>query len=295
MDATDLKFFEHVAQLGGMGRAAAQLNTVQSNVTLRIRALERGLGVALFNRSARGVSLTPAGQRLLPYAVRINRLIEEAEAATRDDGVPRGRLVVDALETTAALRLTPVLARFVECHPDVDLTLRTGTTRELVADVLEHRVEGAFVSGPADHPDLVQRRVFRERLAVLTAPWVTSLDDCLARRDLRMVVLRAGCSYRLVLEAWLARRGHGGVRVLEFGTLEAVVGCVAAGLGVTLLPQALMGTAWKAGRVALHALPAETAEVDTLFVRRRDGIASSALKAFLALAQPDERDRQAAD
>ncbi|MBV8409950.1 MAG: LysR family transcriptional regulator, partial [Alphaproteobacteria bacterium] len=57
MDVSDLKFFEHVVDAGGMGRAAETLNTVQSNVTMRIRALERELGVALFHRSARGVSL----------------------------------------------------------------------------------------------------------------------------------------------------------------------------------------------------------------------------------------------
>jgi len=68
MDATDLKTFEAVARLGGMNRAAAELNTVQSNVTTRIRALEEELGTPLFQRHSRGVVLTDAGRRLLPYA-----------------------------------------------------------------------------------------------------------------------------------------------------------------------------------------------------------------------------------
>jgi DNA-binding transcriptional LysR family regulator len=295
MDASDLKFFEHVVEAGGMSRAADKLNTVQSNVTMRIRALERELGVSLFRRSARGVSLTEAGERLLPFALRINRLMEEAKTATRDDGVPKGRLTIGTLETTAALRLTPFLSEFVATYPAVDLTLRTGTTRELVADVLEHRVEGAFVCGPVDHPDLVQRKMFSEELVLLTSVGVRSLDDYLASSDLRIVVLRAGCSYRLILEAWLTRNGRGGVRLLEFGTLEAIVSCVEAGLGLSLLPRSLIGPVWQAGRVAVHRLPAAEAHVETIFIRRRDSLCSSALKEFLARARPEAFRRQAAE
>ena len=70
MDASDLRIFEAVARHGGMNRAAEKLNTVQSNVTTRIQNLEEELGVPLFKRHSRGAALTPAGQRLLPYAQR---------------------------------------------------------------------------------------------------------------------------------------------------------------------------------------------------------------------------------
>jgi DNA-binding transcriptional LysR family regulator len=286
MDATDLKFFEEVAQAGGMSRAARKLNTVQSNVTRRIRALESELNVALFNRTGRGVSLTPAGEQLLPFATRVARLIDEAARAIGDDGQPKGSLVIGSLETTAALRLTPCLSQFVAEFPEVDFSLKTGTSRELVEDVLEHRVEGAFVCGPVHHPDLLQRKMFQERLVVLTARREASLSAYLRKNDLRMVVLRAGCSYRLILESWLAHRGIVGVRILEFGTLEAIIGCVEAGLGMTLLPEALVGPVWRDERVAVHPLPNDYGQVDTLFIRRRDSFQSSALKSFLALAGP---------
>ena len=200
MDAADLKFFEEVAQSGGMSRAAKKLNTVQSNVTRRIRTLESELNVSLFNRTGRGVSLTPAGEQLLPFAIRVARLIDEAARAISDDGRPKGSLVVGSLETTAALRLTPFLSQFVADFPEVDFSLKTGTSRELVEDVLEHRLEGAFVCGPVHHPDLLQRKMYQERLVLLTARRETSLSAYLRKNDLRMVVLRAGCSYRLILE-----------------------------------------------------------------------------------------------
>src|SRR3954451_5738417 len=99
MDAADLKLFEAVARLGGMNRAATELNTVQSNVTARIQALEADIGGALFHRPSRGVSLTPAGSRLLPYADRVARLLADAQHAARDDGHPRGLLTIGSLET----------------------------------------------------------------------------------------------------------------------------------------------------------------------------------------------------
>jgi DNA-binding transcriptional LysR family regulator len=288
MDAGDLRVFEAVARLGGMNRAAAELHTVQSNVTARIKALEADIGCTLFDRHRSGVSLTGAGQRLLPYADRAARLLADARRAARDDGAPRGLLTVGSLETTAALRLTPLLAGYAAAYPEVDLVLRTGTTRELIGEVLEGRIEGAFVCGPMAHPELLGETMFEEELTMLAAPGVSSLDEALGGGStgggVRVVVLRAGCSYRQRLEAMLERRGVTVRRQLEFGTLEAIFGCVAAGLGITLLPRALIGPVWAAGRVSIHPLPPADARVETVFIRRRDGFSSSALQAFLASA-----------
>ncbi|HJS86753.1 MAG TPA: LysR family transcriptional regulator [Acetobacteraceae bacterium] len=286
MDATDLKMFAAVARLGGMGRAAAELNTVQSNVTAHVRRLEAELGTALFVRHARGVELTPAGRRLLPYAHRVARLLVDAGRAARDDGTPQGPLIIGSLETTAALRLTDALTTFAAAFPLVDLTLRTGTTCELIDLVLDHQIEGAFVCGPVAHPETESQTVFREELVLLTAPQVGSLGALAEQGNARIVVLRSGCSYRQRLEVVLARHGIPSPRVLEFGTLEAIFGCVAAGLGVTMLPRALVGPVWREGRVTMHTLPAEEACVETVFVRRRDGHFSSALAAFLDAAWP---------
>jgi DNA-binding transcriptional LysR family regulator len=295
MDAADLRIFEAVARLGGMGRAAEALHTVQSNVTARIRLLEEALGTKLFRRHPRGVELTAAGRRLLPYAQRVARLLEDARRAALDDGTPQGMLVLGALETSAALRLSRPLAAYVAAYPDVDLTLRTGTTCELIEQVLADRVEGAFVCGPVVHPDLHTTPIFTEELALLTAPSVGSLDALAARGDVRIVVLRAGCSYRQRLEELLARRGIAAPRVLEFGTVEALFGCVAANLGVTLLPRALVGPVCEEGRVAVHTLPPADALVETVLVRRRDAHLSSALAAFLAMLRPATSVRLAAE
>ncbi|PIW26507.1 MAG: LysR family transcriptional regulator [Rhodospirillales bacterium CG15_BIG_FIL_POST_REV_8_21_14_020_66_15] len=281
MEFSDLRLFETVARTGAMNRAAVELNTVQSNVTARVRVLEEGLGTALFERHSRGVRLTPAGERLLPFAKAAARLIDDARRAVADDGVPRGELVIGSLETTAAMHLSPVLTGFARSHPSVDLAIRTGTTAELTEDVLENRVEGAFVCGPLDHPDILAETAFHEDLVAVTAPGVEDLRALARNGEVKIVVLRVGCSYRRKLEEVLAARGVTGLRTLEFGTIETILGCVAAGVGVTLLPRGIARELAERGRVRLHALPAREGRVTTLFIRRRDGYRSPAMAAFM--------------
>ena len=285
MDVSDLRIFEAVARLGGINRAAADLNTVQSNVTTRLRLLEEELGARLFDRGRRGVALTAAGRRLLPYAYKVRDEMENARRAVVDDGAPRGPLTIGALETTAAMRLSPILADYVAAWPDVDLTLRAGATADLIQAVLLRELEGAFVCGPVRHPELVEETIFCEEMVVIAPPSSRRLDAQLVRPDLRIVVMRAGCSYRQRLEDILARRGVAGLRLLEFGSLEAIFGCVAAGLGVSLLPRGLIGSVRQSGRVSVHALPASELQVETMFIRRRDSYQSSALAAFLQLVR----------
>ncbi len=285
MNDWDLRIFETVARLGGIGRAAVELNTVQSNVTTRMRHLEEELGVPLLDRHSRGVMLTAAGQRLQPYAAQILDLLDDARRAARDDGVPKGPLALGTLETTAALRLPSVLAAFAQAHPAVDLSLTTGTTSGLTEAVLARHLDGAFVVGPIDHPDLVGVTVFHETLVLVTSPSIKTAAHLNDLSDLKIVVFRAGCSYRQTLEAWLAKRGIVGLRILEFGSLDAIIGCVGAGIGVTLLPKGTVEPALRAGLVAIHALPSSDASAETMFIRRAGSFVSSALTEFLNMAR----------
>src|SRR6185295_1182090 len=107
-------------------------------------------------------------------------------------------------------------------YPEVDLVLVPGTTAEMVERVLDRQVEGAFVCGPVRHPDLIEEVMFREELVVVTARHDRTLQDALDRRDLKILVLRFGCSYRQRLEEVLARRGMVVVRRLDFGTIDGI-------------------------------------------------------------------------
>jgi DNA-binding transcriptional LysR family regulator len=285
MDVADLKTLAAVARHGSMNKAASELHTVQSNVTARIRALEDELGLPLFQRHARGVTITPAGRRILPFVERITKLIAEAGSAARDDGVPNGSLMLGGLETTMALRLSPLFPAFARSYPDVRLIVHAGTTARLVADVIECRLDGAFVSGPIDHPELYQEAIFKEELVLASSPAITSLKALAKAVDLKTIVFQQGCSYRQRLETVLTGMGIVLARPLEFGSLDAIIGCVSAGVGVTLLPKGVVAPAAAAGKISLHSQPKEYARADTLFIRRQDSYASSALTAFLDMAR----------
>lgn len=298
MDTGDLTVFAAVARAGGITKAAAALNTVQSNVTQRIRLLEAELGVPLFHRHSRGVTLTSAGTQLLPYAERIGRLMDEAKQAAGNGPEPRGRIAIGALETATALRLPAVLAAYAAACPEVDIEISTGTTATLIDAVLEHRIEAAFVAGPVRHGDLTAVPLLEEELVLVTAPGIATLPDLIAlaapnsgkteaaKTDkIKLIVFRAGCTYRARLEALLAARGITGLRRLEFGTLDGIIGCVGAGIGVTLLPRVVVARPAAEGRLALHALPPDEARVETLLVRRRDAFVSTALARFIDTAR----------
>src|SRR5205823_7447507 len=109
LELSDLAMFKTVAEAGGVTRAAHRLHRVQSNVTARVKRLESHLGVHLFVRARRGMSLTPEGRRLLDYADRLLALAEEARAELSEQP-PRGRLRIGAMESTAAVHLPRLLS-----------------------------------------------------------------------------------------------------------------------------------------------------------------------------------------
>lgn len=287
MDVADLKVVDAVARHGSMNKAASELNTVQSNVSARIRSLEDELGVALFQRSAKGVQVTPAGRRILPFAARLSKLLLDASSAARDDGHPKGVLEIGTLETTLALRLPHLIAQFAKAYPEVRPVVRTGTTCSLIQGVIDCKLEGAFVAGPVNHPELHSEEAFREELVLVTSPALHSLDDVAGVENLKTVVFRIGCSYRQRLDTLLTSLGVLAPEPLEFGSIEAIIACASAGVGVTLLPRGVVANAAREGLVAVHDLPPELAEVETVFVRRIDGYFSSALATFLHSVRMD--------
>jgi LysR family transcriptional regulator, cell division regulator len=292
MELSDLVTFSAVARTGGITRAADELNTVQSNITQRVKALEAEIGTALFERHSRGMTLTGAGRRLLPYAQRMAALSREAVLAARDDGEPKGPLAIGSMETTAAVRLPPLLARFHQHFPAVQLTLRTAPTADLVAGVLIGGLDGAFVAGPIDHAELTATTAFREELVLVTARRWTNLKALRAgtpESGPTALVFRTGCTYRQRLEQVFAEFGWPSAVRFEFGTLDGMIGCVAADMGVTLLPRAVVERADLSGNIRIHALSSAQSRVDTLFIQRRSAHQYSALQGFTSCLKDSDQ------
>src|SRR5215471_3995110 len=291
VELTELLTFAAVARTGGITRAAEELNTVQSNVTQRVKALEAEIGTALFERHSRGMTLTGAGRRLLPYAQRMTALSREAVLAARDDGEPKGPLAIGSMETTAAVRLPPLLADFHRRFPAVRLTLRTAPTADLVAAVLDGALDGAFVAGPIAHTDLAAVSAFREELVLVSARRWKSLSELRAgtpESGPTALVFRTGCTYRQRLEQIFVEFGWPSAARFELGTLDGMIGCVAADMGVTLLPRTVVERSAMNGSVAMHTLSPSHARVETLFVQRCAGHQYSALQGFVSCLNKDD-------
>jgi DNA-binding transcriptional LysR family regulator len=278
MGTASLRLFRAVARSGSVGAAAEVVNSVPSNVSARVRKLEDELGAVLFVREPRGMRLTPAGELLLDYAERILALTEEARDAVREAVGEGGSLRLGSMETTAALRLPPLLAAFHHAHPKVTLTLTTGTSEGQVRAVLDRQVDFAFVGGPVRHERIKGGPVFAEELVLAVPAGVRSVE---AANTKAMLVFRAGCAYRARTEAWLRARGEAPRRVMEFGTLDGLLGCIAAGMGVSLLPRSIVERPQHMGQIEALAIP--DARVDTWMIQHEDTVETGAMRAFRAL------------
>ena len=285
---TALEIFKAVAEQGGITKAATRLHRVQSNVTTRVKQLEARLGTTLFIRRNRRLTLSSDGKRLLAYADRLLHLASEAEAALRD-GKPSGTFVLGALESTAATRLPPVLARYHRAFPDVRIELVTGTTGALLARLMNDEVEAAFVAEPFTATALEVEPVFTEQLIVI-AP--KTLERIRTPRDVghaTLIAFASGCSYRRRLEAWLGGANVVPERIMEFGSYHAIVACVAAGAGIAIVPRSVLRVSLGRPDVRRYRLPAAVANARTCLVWRH-GHRSGPLDALRAELQ---RNRQA--
>lgn len=278
MDAASLRLFRAVARTGSVVAAAEQVHSVPSNVSARVRKLEGEVGIALFLREPRGMRLTPAGEVLLDYAERILALTGDALTAMREMAGEGGILRLGSMETTAAVRLPPLLVAFNHAQPKVHLSLNTGNSQSQIQALVDRQIDLAFVGGPVRHERLTGGPVFVENL-VLAAPWGTrSIEDTNTKA---MLVFRAGCAYRARTETWLRTRGEAPRSIMEFGTLDGLLGCVAAGMGVTLLPRSIVERPQHAGQITALEIP--DGRVETWVLQHKDAVDSAAMRAFKAL------------
>ncbi|SBW07196.1 Transcriptional regulator, LysR family [uncultured Alphaproteobacteria bacterium] len=262
LDFLALETFLAIGETGSVTAAAQRLNCVQSAVTARLRKLEDGLGATLAERHARGVTLTEAGERLMCYARRIARLAEEAEGAVTHAARTEDRLRLGTMETTAAARLPRILARLRADAPELRLSLATGPSDHLTREVLAGRLDAALIGGRIEHPELSLRPVLTEELVEAQAP---GLGD-MAKRTL--LAFRRGCSYRARAEAWLRHDRRAPFEVMEFGSLDAILGCAEAGLGIAVLPRVTVEG--RAPALALADLPPTFARLETCLIARAD-------------------------
>ncbi len=270
MELMALRTFQAVVEEGGILAASRRLNTVQSNVTARIQRLEEELGTELFYRQGRGLTLAPSGRVLLEYAERMLRLAQQTHDAVRQVGESSGELRIGTMETFAAVRLPPALQRVRAAHPQLALRVATHTSALLLEQVLNHKLDCAFVGGTIDHPDLLAQQVLEEELVL-----VRTAGERAERQPL--ILFREGCAYRARALTWQRECGHPSAEVMELGTLEGILGCVAVGLGCTLMPSWVVQQSRYIDALSIETLPAHIAKVPTVMIRHRQALPLTAM------------------
>ncbi|WP_339174521.1 LysR family transcriptional regulator [Paenibacillus sp. FSL H7-0943] len=282
MESGDLRIFQAVAREGSITKAAQVLNYVQSNVTNRIQYLEAQLKIPLFRRSNRGMTLTPAGENLLVYTDKILLLMDEAVITTQYSEHPAGPLRLGSIETTAATHLTPLLTEYHLRYPEVNLSLITGETHNLLQKVLDYQLDGAFVYGPIDQPDIEHVVAFEEELVLISQPGKSEMRELLTKP---MLFFDVGCTHRAKAESFLNESGMSSYKIMEYGTLDVILSGVSAGLGVSMLPQSSISKAEEAGVITSHRLPEGYRDLQVWFVYRRNAVFSSALSKLIQMIE----------
>lgn len=284
MELSDLLIFRAVVEAGGVTRAAERLHRVQSNVTTRIRQLEEKLGATLFIREGKRLHLSPAGQILLDYAKRLQALADEARDAVRD-GRPRGALVLGAMESTSAVRLPGPLSDFVQQHPEVCLTLKTGNPQQLAAAVLGGDMDAALVTGRIVDGPFEREPIYTEELVIVARAGHPRIGSKKNMPPRAIVAFEKGCPHRARLEQWYTERNSMPVQTVEITSYHAMLGCVVVGMGISLVPRSVLATFPERDRLSVHALPrgSDCAQTDLIW---RKGAMSPKIQALIRLLKP---------
>ena len=282
MDIQTLIFFTEAARTGSFSAAAENLSYAQSNLSSRIKQLEDELGEPLFYRHKRGVRMTAKGQLFYEYALRILQLRDEAVTVIRDMDHPRGKLALGSIEATALHDLPELLSTYHARYPEVKLSLQTDMNDVFEGEVLNRKLDGAFLAGPVLHPDLDSVFLKKDRLILVGGGKEKDFDADKILREEPLITFPEGSIFRRRLELLLSsRKALYADRFLIFNSLGAMISNICAGIGYGYLPWTIVEPYLASGAMREYPLDDPYADLEIFFVYRKDHIMDAAFRCFL--------------
>lgn len=258
-----MRYVVAVAETSNFTRAAEQCLVVQSALSHQIARLERELGAKLFDRTSRRVRLTPAGEAFLPAARQALDAAERARAeVAAAAGEIRGRLAIGAIPTVAAVDLPAVLKQFHSRHREVQISLRTGASEELIERVRQGTLDAAFLGLPVGvRPKGVRgRELARGDLVAVVAPGHPLADK--EHVDLRrlahepFVDFPAGTAGRAQSDQAFAAAGVQREVAFEVTAADFMARLIRQGLAIGMLPAAFVSELPDLPTIRLRDAPA---------------------------------------
>ena len=240
MELRQLEYVVAVAELQNFTRAAQRCHVAQSALSHQVARLEKELGVRLFDRTSRSVSITAAGAAMLPAARQALASVDRVRADV--EGRVRGTLRIGAIPTVTAVDLPAVIASYRGSHPEVDVTLAAAASDDLVSAVRSHELDIGFIGVPTGFATsgVEELELMTEELvaAVRSGHWLLGADapalGDLADED--FVDFPVGTAARRQTDEAFRRAGVRRTVLFEVGSVEFVLDFVARGLAVGLIP-----------------------------------------------------------
>lgn len=263
MELISLRTFKAVVDEAGIKGASEKLNTVQSNVSSRIQRLEQELGVRLFQLKGRKLELTANGKLLYGYANQILQLEKQAKDAIRtNEG--QYELVIGTPETFAAIHLPRALKGLRRDHRHIQPKIYTATSGQLITAVKNNTVDCAFAGGHVINDELVSIPAVVEKMVKVTA------ND--QNYDPILFVRGDGCGYRQAALAWQREMGDSEQQVMEMSSVDGILGCVAAGLGYTIIGWEMVSNSRYEDSLTIEPLTAHHANIQISLIYKRDSL-----------------------
>lgn len=275
MNLRQLRFFLQIAELGSVNRAAALLHIAQPALSRHLRQLESELGVTLFRRTDRGVTLTIAGHRLREKAATLLQLFDRVRQEIRDEfSEPGGELTIVMPPSMLDLLTAPAIVRVRELYPAILLRVVEGISGiinpwSMVAD---GRADLAVGTNVEPLSSLEATPLLRESLWLI-GPLSANLHpsrpvelDFAIRQPL--VLTSRPTPVRMIVESALTRRKLAASGVLEVNTPQLAVTLVEAGTGWTILPFCSVFRLFNERKVAIA--PINELEIAWTFIQARD-------------------------
>ena len=291
MTLDQLRIFVAVAERQHLTRAADVLALTPSAVSASLRALEERYGTPLFDRVGRRIEVNAAGRIFLEEArATLARAAGAERVLVELAGLARGVLALQASQTIASYWLPPLLVRFRETHPQIDVRLDVGNTQSVADAVREGAADLGLVEGGIDDAALVAERIGQDRMAIVVAPghpWVRKRR--LAAADLqaaRWIMREPGSGTRSALEEMLAAQGVDLAALQVALTLpsnEAVRAAVMSAGFVAVLSELVAAPYIAAGLLA--KVRVDLPPRDFFLLRHRERYRSRAAQAFEALVR----------
>lgn len=278
MDSEHLKIFQKIVEMGSISKAARSLNYVQSSVTTKIKQLEDELGVLLFYRNNKGITLTSEGKDFNEYANKILYMMSEAKEAIRPSEhiLP---LNIGAVDTTAATKMPLLMSSFHKHHPNIELNLDVAGTEKLIQQVINNNLQGAFVDGPVSNAQIVTELSYYERIGFVSTRY-KNLDEMNNRENAPFFMLNPNCIYALKINQYFSLSGIRPARFLRRGSLESIIDSVRHEGGVAVLPISYYQKI-KTDDLFFVTIPGDEGRALTTFIRKKDEYPTLSMKTFL--------------